>query len=242
MKNKIFSIVLSVVMLMTCITIPSKANAQNAPHISQSNTSVVTMTDSEEISDYIKGAACRVFPEYESKIRADNILPTDIVNVQNISNSQIVIQETRAISDQEKITYTEYSNGISTLSGIYTTGKSVTNTQVNGPTTTYTFNAWLQILGSYDTMLIENIILGVAPNFSSFGNFGSVSPASSAINPLRSGYRQMGTLGINGSAYVEYYGGFFVQIPVSGGEINHVLYATMKIYADNNMQIAFNCY
>lgn len=194
MKNKAFlTLIVSVAMLMTWIITPIKVKAQDVVESFHSNVPVVTMTDSEEVSDYVRDAACRAFPEYASKIQANQAPSTFATQNQSMEKPEIVIKETRAISDNENVTYTEYSNGVSMLSGTYTIGKNIINTQGSEPAYSYTFNAWLQILGSYDTMLIENIILGIAPDYSHFANFGYVSPASSTNSATRAGYRQGGS-------------------------------------------------
>ena len=174
------------------------------------------------------------------------ILPVTTANAQSAPGDSspetpvVTMTDSKAVLDYTKDiackAFPEYANGVSMLAGTFTTGKNVTNTQVTGPAAVYTFNAWMQMLGSSNVMMINGIVLGIAPSYSHFVSYGSPSPASTTTYPTRGSSIQTGTLGPNGSARTEYTAGF----TVSGGA--GVRFATMRIYANNNMQIAFTCF
>lgn len=92
-----------------------------------------TYVSATEIKNYeddpILDLACEVFPEYADKIRCQNTDKSAYPNIATASKSrELVANETRAASDNEYITYTEYSDGIILLTD-YTYGKEVTITE-----------------------------------------------------------------------------------------------------------------
>ena len=60
--------------------------------------------------------ACEVFPEYASKIRNPNT--STYALSRSSSSSELVTNETRAISDSEYLIYTEYSDGFTLLTDV----------------------------------------------------------------------------------------------------------------------------
>ena len=185
----------------------------------------------------IKDIGCRAFPEYADKICADEICAQNVEQDSDMEENQIVVQETRSISENELVGYTEYANGVGVLSVLHTVGKNVTNTQNFGNYTTYTLNAWLQCLGSYDVLLVEGIKLQAAGNYSYLENEGKCSEASTTTFGWVSDSK---TTGGNGdlSAYVTYLGGFKVDFNIGMGEYHSVVNASLKVYIGNDMKPA----
>lgn len=65
--------------------------------------------------DTLVSKAATVFPEYAEKLLNPAYNPS--VFSQNAASSTLITRETRAFSDTESITYTEYSDGLILLSG-----------------------------------------------------------------------------------------------------------------------------
>ena len=65
--------------------------------------------------DTLVNKAAAVFPEYAEKLLNPSCNPS--VFSQNAASSTLITRETRAFSDTESITYTEYSDGLILLSG-----------------------------------------------------------------------------------------------------------------------------
>lgn len=75
---------------------------------------VSAVSDDQQRNSLLNEKAASVFPEY-----ADKILNPDCrvsTNTRSTTNREIVANETRAVSDNEYITYTEYSDGLILLS------------------------------------------------------------------------------------------------------------------------------
>ena len=73
--------------------------------------------------------ACEVFPEYADKIRCNCDDTSMLSRINTADNArELVVSETRATSDNEYITYTEYSDGVIFLTD-YVYGKNVTITE-----------------------------------------------------------------------------------------------------------------
>lgn len=60
--------------------------------------------------------ATSAFPEYADKIRGEAQLTQQYSQTYGLYSAQIVVDETRVISDEEYVNYVEYSNGVSVTS------------------------------------------------------------------------------------------------------------------------------
>ena len=72
--------------------------------------------------DILLEKACAAFPEYASKIAADN---APIATYSAQQERTVVFSETRALSGNELVSYTEYSDGLALLASV-TPNRSVT--------------------------------------------------------------------------------------------------------------------
>lgn len=77
---------------------------------------VETETSEREL---LISSACKVFPEYATKICSDIHSTTYGLN-QRTNRKELVVTETRSISENEQITYSEYSDG-----SVYLVGASI---------------------------------------------------------------------------------------------------------------------
>ncbi|MBQ3192453.1 MAG: hypothetical protein IJB59_02655 [Oscillospiraceae bacterium] len=120
--KKLLSAILAMIMLLTMLPI---------------GTSAAETGNSER--DELIALACEVFPEYAEKIHGDG-LSTSGNTSRTISAPELIKEETRCISDSNKITYSEFSDGSvyitnSNLNLWYMTDNSVSD---NSTTTVYT--------------------------------------------------------------------------------------------------------
>ena len=93
--------------------------------------------------------ACNAFPEYANKIRAqEQQIAHNQLSVLSNQSKDVIINETRDISDTESITYTEFSNGV-----IMLTGSSVSydvesdNTATSGSNVNHTVDIYAELVG-----------------------------------------------------------------------------------------------
>ena len=102
---------------------------------------------------YIRELAINAFPEYADRITDEAVDVAGIMDYLSENEDSIIIQESRTVSENEVINYTEYASGQRYVSFMFTVGKNVTNTSTSGSYTTYTLNAWMDCLGSEDLLM-----------------------------------------------------------------------------------------
>ena len=115
----------------------------------------------EELEDI----AVSAFPEYAHKIRGEHHSTAESIELlRTVTNPEIVVLETRAISDTQVVTYQEYSNSavffIVRLMDSYTIHDSYGS---NG-TSFYLLDLHLTCSASEDTILITDISCALAPS------------------------------------------------------------------------------
>lgn len=106
----------------------------------ENSCSVEAMTTSDtETRNMVIEKAIQAFPEYEEKIMQENVQG---LNTRQLADSDvIVVNETRFLSENEAVQYTEYANGLAALSFFATAGKKVNSTVDGGYYTLYNINA-----------------------------------------------------------------------------------------------------
>lgn len=120
--KKIIAILVAFVMLFSAMTF-----SVSAAEIEQSG------------YESLVAKASAAFPEYAEKMQNPNINPS--VYARNPESRELLVNETRSISDKESITYTEYSDGLILLSGYEFTAKTITVDRVtNSSSTNITLN------------------------------------------------------------------------------------------------------
>lgn len=113
--------------------------------------------ESTPTRDALLSLACQVFPEYATKIAADQ--PPSADALQRFSDeTDVVISETRKVNENMYMTYTELSNGIVTLANFVTNPSLTYNYRHNnGDATNYTVTLTGTAPGSYQTFTATNV-------------------------------------------------------------------------------------
>lgn len=163
--------------------------------------------DGTSVQDELISQACNVFPEYAEKISrhfCSNQLQSQSLNDYS---SKIVHSETRAISDDAVLTYTEYSSGIVTLaSAKYNASFTTEGTDVSGSITyvTATLKGTVSNVGCSNVFIAEDFTFAIYANgydrITSLGNYyvtngGSIESAGigrqieTATNPATAYFR-----------------------------------------------------
>ena len=148
-KNLLYKISFVMIMSMLISCVPVNAYASEQDEIT-----VQYVTD-VEIKEMLVDKAIKAFPEFEDKIRGENVEEIARALKRRTGVGEVVYTETRSISETETVTYTELDNGIALTALGLMTGKNVTNTFSNGPTTIYTMNVWLQCGSSLDVLFVS---------------------------------------------------------------------------------------
>ena len=93
-----------------------------------------------------------------------------------VGDNQITFSETRWLSEDEVVTYTEYDNGLSTYAFGIVAGKNQTDEDDMGSgVVIYTINMWLQCPSSEDTFIVNDVSFIVRENLpGSIINLGTV--------------------------------------------------------------------
>lgn len=183
-----------------------------------------------EVSDtanWALEAAVAAFPEYADKIRGEQTVAFDALQACSGSD-EIVIQETRWVSEQEAITYTEYESGLVLTSGLFNAGKNVTGTSSGSGYYSGTMNIWMNCAGSSQILMVNGVTYTLPQGgYGYIENRGTISSLSDVSSPMYGGFRRNGSAG--NPAYSEYTGVFTVYTS-TGGEPNVTLfYGTLRI-------------
>lgn len=122
--------------------------------------------DESDISEHdeLVAKACETFPEYSDKI-SGHLTPSQ-VQIQSVSghSSDIVHSESRYVSDNEVLTYTEYDSGIVTLSEArFNASFTTDSTDVSGSITyvTATLRGTVSNYGCDNVFIAENFVFAI---------------------------------------------------------------------------------
>ena len=122
--------------------------------------------DESDISEHdeLVAKACETFPEYSNKI-SGHLTPSQ-VQIQSVSghSSEVVHSESRYVSDDEVLTYTEYDSGIVTLSEArFTASFTTDSTDVSGSITyvTATLRGTVSNYGCDNVFIAENFVFAI---------------------------------------------------------------------------------
>ncbi len=172
------------------------------------NPEIITVRD-ETIKDFITEKAVEAFPEYESTIRGEN-LTANTFSTAAISDNPIVVQETRALSETESVSYTEYHNGIAVATFMAIEGKNVYQTITGSTYTTYRLNAWLRVIGSDGLLMVYDIECIAYNNGNNrMPDPGYLSDLTTVI-ATEGAHVEYGTA--SSPAYAEYSGSFIIEV------------------------------
>lgn len=122
--------------------------------------------DESDISEHdeLVAKACETFPEYSNKI-SGHLTPSQ-VQIQSVSghSSEVVHSESRYVSDDEVLTYTEYDSGIVTLSEArFNASFTTDSTDVSGSITyvTATLRGTVSNYGCDNVFIAENFVFAI---------------------------------------------------------------------------------
>lgn len=151
--------------------------------------------------DELIDLACDVFPEYAEIIQGKNALNTNL-NRSSQSN-ELVVYETRSISDQNTIFYMQYSDGVAYAGNLYCYPEvAVTNTSTGGGATACTCTITMTCNYSYEVFRAQNVkftIVGQGNDM--ITDMGNIS--SSTTNRAR--YGTLKRTEDTGPAYAQYH-------------------------------------
>lgn len=188
-----------------------------------------TMLQRSNAAAYAEELAVRAFPEYADRITADVVNFSEIATYRMNNEDRIVVQETRAISEKEVITYTEYASGLRFTLGAFTPAKNVTNTVEGASYTTYTVNAWMHCMGTSDVLMVYDVQLRANSNGTSkLVSEGHVPDFSTTVGSRVWQKKEDGSA--NDSAFVKYVGIFTITVSIGGGESVTPINGFLKIY------------
>lgn len=213
---------LSFAMAFSLAALPTSAADATTPDTVQA-----TMVHSESMSEMVKEKAIQAFPEYEEKIRGENLTADMLAQPfsADYDPNEIVVSEMRQLSENEVVYYAERANGVALYALGCFAGKNVTGSSYVNNTNYYTMNAWLNCGNSQDVLMVNGIQTSVSTSGSSITNQGNLS-LSTVNSPMVAG---RGTSG--GLAYIQYSGYFTLQY----GTIIDEALGVLEVKADTSV-------
>lgn len=222
--KKVSSFLFSLVMLFSVAIFPvSAADSTTSDH-------AVLASDSYTHNEIVEKALA-AFPEYAENIKGENLSSAILLQPLNTEPNEVVISETRQISEDEAVFYTEYSNGMSLMGILSAAGKKIVNTGYMNNETIYYLNAWVTYAGSADVLIVYDIQCNVGTSSNRIPNRGYIEThLTSASSPMYGNYKQNGTP--DSPAYVQYSAYFTVEIGTGGPPIVFEQPAVLEIRGD----------
>lgn len=225
--KKLCSLLLSLVMLFSISIVPVSASDATTTNDSVS-------VDDSYTHDEIVEKALAAFPEHEENIKGENLSPATLTQPLSSTSNEVAISETRQISEDEAVFYTEYSNGMSLMGILSTAGKKIVSTGYMNNETIYHLNAWLTCAGSADVLMIYDVQCNVGASSNRIPNRGYINTnLTSASSAMIGGYKQTGTS--SSPAYVQYSAYFTVEIGTGGEPIVLEQLAVLEIRGDSSV-------
>ncbi|MBO5177742.1 MAG: hypothetical protein J6C07_09820 [Lachnospiraceae bacterium] len=137
-----------------------------------------------------------------------------------MADNQITFSETRWLSEDEVVSYTEYANGMSTYAFGIVAGKNQTyEYDMGSGVVIYSINMWLQCPSSEDTFIVNDVSFIVRENApGSIINLGEVYEPETIIPGLGVSVAMWSYLGgrvqrtETEPAYIEYSASFGIEI------------------------------
>lgn len=198
----------------------------------------VSDNTSDEFRELIIEKAIQVFPEYEDNILGNNLTANAFIQSYSLGKNEIVVDETRSISENESIHYTEYANGITLMSFMITPGKNIYYEGGRGYYMAHNLNAWITCGGSSDLLFISGVECRTSMNdvdSNILYNYGTIdNNLTSATSPLIGRTKKTGTS--SDPAYVEYSASFTVEISTAGEPIIILQRGFLKINGDTSVE------
>lgn len=224
--RRLFAIILS---LLLVFTVPITALAVVPPEDSYN----LEILDQDEVLQLMISA----FPEYEDKILGQYSNQSNI-SFLSVEESEVVVYETRIISDDMSVTYQENSSGLSYT--FLTHGKSYTESTSNSDGTIYTYDVNIYVYNKLFTTINDakqmNIIgfryKKVINGYDYITNRGSLSNYGLAANPTYGTYQSAENA--SSLAYSNYHASFLVDVPVGVGVLTYNVTAVVTVVVGND--------
>lgn len=223
---------LSFAMAFSLAALPTSAADATAPDTVQA-----TMVHSESMSEMVKEKAIQAFPEYEEKIRGENLTADMLAQPfsADYDPNEIVVSEMRQLSENEAIHYTERASGVALFAYIRYAGKNITNTGYINNNVIYDLNAWLNCSGSPDVLLINGVRTQVnASGTNSIINIGWINNNQLGTLPGTRGETVMSGTSAN-PAHVEYMTTFYIEQTTGQGSTIIPQMGNLVINADTTV-------
>lgn len=108
--------------------------------------------------EYVMSKAIEAFPEYSAKICGEQEIVLNTNMSRSVADDQVTFSETRWLSEDEVVTYTEYASGLSTYAYGVVAGKNQTyEYDMGAGVVIYTINMWLQCPSSEDVFIVNDV-------------------------------------------------------------------------------------
>lgn len=200
----------------------------NLPVLAASSTQPVVCTDAT-VKDYITQKAIDAFPEHTAKILGEHLSADNFSQQTTRSAPQIIICETRAISEDEYVNYTEYDNGLVVTSLMAHAGQNRYYVSDLGSYTCYKLNAWMTVSGSSDVLMIYGVQFYIYDTGNStLLDYGYIETSQTTAKSAARGLtRNSGTS--SAPAYVCYTATFDIEISTDGESIITLYNGTLQI-------------
>ena len=176
----------------------------------------------EVTREYVTAKAIEAFPEYSEKIRGENAPALSANMSRSAVENQVTFSETRWLSEDEVVTYTEYANGLSTYAFGVVAGKNQTyEYDMGAGVVIYTINMWLQCPSSEDVFIVNDVSFIVRDYATgTITNLGTVYDPGLTVPVALWSYLGGSVQGTETEpAYIEYSASFGVDTYIAGGYV-----------------------
>lgn len=114
--------------------------------------------------DYLVELAVTAFPEYADKITGEyHTTQESIFLLNTVTNPEIIISETRTLSDDTTITYQEYSNSVTFLGIQFMKGYSIIDSVPYNGATMYLLDLYMWCSHSEHSIFIDDVTCWLSP-------------------------------------------------------------------------------
>lgn len=177
--------------------------------------------------------AIDAFPEYEKELRGENDI--NFAKVRSGGMGNVVINETRKLSDTEIVNYTQYDSGIATAAIGLQTGKNITST-INGTRyTEYKMDMWLICGTSSSILYVKDVVFCInLTDYDAIYSKGSVvnNIVYNSVAPVLQEYIDEETA--TRSAKLQYSAYFEFYVHINGGEQPYLVWGNIILEVGNN--------
>lgn len=155
--------------------------------------------------------ACEAFPEYTEIILGNN--PINANRSRSLQKPELVVYETRSLSDQNTLIYAQYSDGTAYAANLYCYPEvSVTDSSAGAGGTAYTCTITMTCNYSYEVFRAKDVTYSfVSQSYDVISDMGDISRSTTN----RASYGTLKRTDENGPAYAQYHIQFSID-KVSG--------------------------